>query len=65
MSECTHDCSSCSSNCSSRKNESLLKAPHKKSYIKIEKNSKNENFIKQFWDKPIKEYKTYPNYPNL
>lgn len=37
----------------------------KKSYIKIEKNSKNENFIKQFWDKPIKEYKTYPNYPNL
>ena len=34
MSECTHDCSSCSSNCSSRKQESLLKAPHKKSSIK-------------------------------
>ncbi|MBR1975575.1 MAG: Mrp/NBP35 family ATP-binding protein [Clostridia bacterium] len=34
MSECTHDCSSCSSNCSSRKQESLLKAPHKQSSIK-------------------------------
>ena len=37
MSEnCTHDCSSCSSNCSSRKKdkESFLKQPHKKSSIK-------------------------------
>ncbi|MBQ8291920.1 MAG: Mrp/NBP35 family ATP-binding protein [Clostridia bacterium] len=37
MSEnCTHDCSSCSSNCSSRKKEkeSFLKAPHKLSSIK-------------------------------
>ena len=36
MSEnCTHDCSSCSSSsCSSRKKESMLKAPHKKSSIK-------------------------------
>lgn len=35
MSEnCTHDCSSCSSNCSSRKQESLLKAPHKESSVK-------------------------------
>lgn len=35
MSEnCTHDCSSCSSNCSSRKKESMLKAPHKGSSIK-------------------------------
>ncbi len=35
MSEnCTHDCSSCSSNCSSRKKESMLKAPHKDSSIK-------------------------------
>ena len=35
MSEnCTHDCSSCSSNCSSRKKESMLKAPHKASSIK-------------------------------
>ena len=37
MSEnCTHDCSSCSSNCSSRKKdkESFLKEPHKKSSIK-------------------------------
>ena len=35
MSEnCTHDCSSCSSNCSSRKKESMIKAPHKDSSIK-------------------------------
>ena len=35
MSEnCTHDCSSCSSNCSSRKKESMLKAPHKDSSVK-------------------------------
>lgn len=34
--ECTHDCSSCSSNCSSRKKEkeSFLKAPHADSSIK-------------------------------
>ncbi len=31
---CSHDCSSCSSNCSSRKQESFLKEPHKKSSIK-------------------------------
>lgn len=31
---CTHDCSSCSSSCGSRKAESLLKAPHKDSKIK-------------------------------
>ncbi|MBQ9728301.1 MAG: Mrp/NBP35 family ATP-binding protein [Clostridia bacterium] len=31
---CTHDCSSCSSNCSSRKKESMIKAPHKKSTVK-------------------------------
>ncbi len=31
---CTHDCSSCSSNCSSRKKESMIKAPHKESSIK-------------------------------
>ena len=31
---CTHDCSSCSSNCASRKKESMLKEPHKKSSIK-------------------------------
>ena len=35
MSEnCTHDCSSCSSNCASRKKESFLKQPHKDSSIK-------------------------------
>ncbi len=36
MSEnCTHNCSSCSSStCSSRKKESMMKAPHKKSSIK-------------------------------
>ncbi len=35
MSEnCTHDCSSCSQNCSSRKKESMLKAPHKASKVK-------------------------------
>ena len=31
---CTHDCSSCSSNCSSRKQESMIKAPHAQSSIK-------------------------------
>ncbi|MBQ9730148.1 MAG: Mrp/NBP35 family ATP-binding protein [Clostridia bacterium] len=31
---CNHDCSSCSANCSSRKAESFLKEPHKKSSIK-------------------------------
>ena len=31
---CTHDCSSCSSNCSSRKKESMLKAPHAQSSVK-------------------------------
>ncbi len=31
---CTHDCSSCSQSCSSRKKESMLKAPHKQSSIK-------------------------------
>ncbi|MBS1400988.1 MAG: Mrp/NBP35 family ATP-binding protein [Clostridia bacterium] len=35
MSEnCTHDCSSCSSDCASRKTESFLKAPHARSSIK-------------------------------
>ncbi len=35
MSEnCTHDCSSCSADCASRKKESFLKAPHEKSSIK-------------------------------
>ncbi len=31
---CTHDCSSCSSNCSSRKKESMVKLPHKESKVK-------------------------------
>ena len=35
MSEkCTHDCSSCGKDCSSRKKESMLKEPHKKSSVK-------------------------------
>ena len=35
MSEnCTHDCSSCSATCASRKKESMLKAPHKASSVK-------------------------------
>ncbi len=35
MSEnCTHDCSSCGENCSSRKSESMKKAPHKLSKIR-------------------------------
>ena len=35
MSEnCTHDCSSCTSNCTSRKKESFIKEPHKNSSIK-------------------------------
>ena len=31
---CTHDCSSCSATCSSRKKESFIKEPHKRSSIK-------------------------------
>ena len=35
MSEnCTHNCSTCGSNCASRKQESMLKEPHKESNIK-------------------------------
>ncbi|MBQ8149479.1 MAG: Mrp/NBP35 family ATP-binding protein [Clostridia bacterium] len=34
MSECTHDCSTCSANCSSRQQESLLQKPHELSRIK-------------------------------
>ena len=36
MSECTHDCSTCSANCSSRKQtkEDFLVKPHEKSNIK-------------------------------
>lgn len=34
MSECTHDCSTCSQNCSSRKPESLLEKPHEGTEIK-------------------------------
>ena len=34
MSECTHDCSSCSENCSERDPKSLLEAPNAMSSIK-------------------------------
>ena len=34
MSECTHDCSSCSQNCASRDPKSLLEKPHELSRIK-------------------------------
>ncbi len=34
MSECTHDCSSCSANCSSRDPKSLLEKPHASANIK-------------------------------
>ena len=34
MSNCTHNCSSCSENCASRKKDSFLKEPHKDSSIK-------------------------------
>ena len=34
MSECTHDCSSCGENCSSRDKKSLIKSPHAMSDIK-------------------------------
>lgn len=33
MSECTHDCSSCSQNCGERKPESMLEKPHELSKI--------------------------------
>ena len=34
MANCTHDCSTCASNCSTRSKTSLIKAPHKKSKIR-------------------------------
>lgn len=34
MSECTHDCSSCSQSCSSREPESLLAKPHELTHVK-------------------------------
>lgn len=34
MSECTHDCSSCSQNCADREPESLIEKPHEQSNIK-------------------------------
>ena len=34
MSECTHDCSTCTANCGERKQESLLQKPHELSHIK-------------------------------
>lgn len=34
MSECTHDCSSCSSNCSGAQPQSLIASPHEGSSIK-------------------------------
>ena len=33
MSECTHDCGSCSANCSERQPESLIEKPHELSKI--------------------------------
>ena len=34
MSECTHNCSTCTANCGERKQESLLQKPHELSHIK-------------------------------
>ena len=34
MSECTHDCSTCSANCASREKQSLIEQPHKGTSIK-------------------------------
>ena len=34
MSECTHDCSTCSANCSSREKKSLIEQPHQGTNIK-------------------------------
>ncbi len=34
QSECTHDCSSCSANCSSREKTSLIENPHEMSHVK-------------------------------
>ena len=34
MANCTHDCSTCASNCGSREKTSLIKAPHKGTHIK-------------------------------
>ena len=40
-------------------NNSIFDGAYKKSFIRIEKTKKNREFIEQFWDKPIKEYKKY------
>lgn len=40
-------------------NNSTFDAIYKKSFIRMEKTKKNREFIEQFWDKPIKEYKNY------
>lgn len=37
----------------------------KKSYIKLRETKENQIFIRQFWDKPIKEYRTYDDYVRL
>ncbi|MBQ4639776.1 MAG: Mrp/NBP35 family ATP-binding protein [Clostridia bacterium] len=34
MSECTHDCSSCSANCASREKQSMIEKPHRSASIK-------------------------------
>lgn len=38
---------------------SIFDGAYKESYFRIEKTNKNKEFIEQFWDKPIKEYKQY------
>lgn len=40
-------------------NNTRLEGGYKNSFIKLEKNERNYNFIKQFWNKPIKEYDNY------
>ena len=40
-----------------KKNYKNYYGGYRSSYIRLEKTKKNYEFIKQFWDKPIKEYK--------
>lgn len=43
-------------------NNSIFDATHRKSFIRLEKTKDNQEFIEQFWDKPIKVCKNYEDF---
>ena len=45
MSECTHDCSSCSQDCGERDKTSMLEKPHAQSKIKKVKKFQNVVYL--------------------